>query len=185
MYSQENPIVQLYKEPLYKKIQENSDIKRTEVNRSCGDSVTLYLSFDSTQANGSPEQFNNLAPIDVSNNLSNSWSKELIGSKKLNDWDSDSDSQGYHVISQVSFQGEGCSLSLSSAELMCRLVHGKTQAEAVFLARGFLHFLKSNPEEPLRDGMPQEFAYYNDLRSYPMRQKCAAMAWEILLSVMT
>ena len=137
MYSQDNPILQLYKQPLHKEIIKNPTFERTEVNRSCGDSITLFVSLDSSTQR----------------------------------------------VSQVSFQGDGCSLSLSSAELLCRLVSGKTESEAASLAHSFLDFLKSDPSVPMPNHLPREFGYYNDLRSFPMRQKCAAMAWEILVSV--
>jgi nitrogen fixation NifU-like protein len=169
MYSQDNPILQLYKQPLFRRTLDNPTFERTEVNRSCGDSITLYVSIDSSDHTEHTDQLTNSHP-----GQSVAKTKTDVPLNKL---------YQNSIVTQVSFQGEGCSLSLSSAELLCRLVSGKTGFEAVSLARSFLDFLKTDPSVHMPDHIPVEFGFYNELRSYPMRQKCASMAWEILISM--
>lgn len=83
-------------------------------------------------------------------------------------------------VSEAGFHGEGCSLCLSSAELACRLILGKTTPDVLELARSFEAYLARDFESPGIPGMPAEFEWYSDLRRFPMRQKCALMVWSLL-----
>jgi nitrogen fixation NifU-like protein len=128
--------MEMYRNPQYRGVLEDYNRSSTEINRSCGDSVTLYLRVDP---------------------------------------------QG--IVEELRFEGEGCSLSQSSAELACRLARGLDCTRATTLAQSFIRFLLTEHDNPVEPGLPEEFSLYNDLRKYPMRQKCALMAWEILESL--
>src|SRR5690348_10181384 len=75
------------------------------------------------------------------------------------------------------FDGEGCSISLSSASMMTDAIKGKTLEEAVEMADKFSSLMK---------GEPVEFNDYEDIEAlsgvnrFPARIKCATLAWNAL-----
>jgi nitrogen fixation NifU-like protein len=86
------------------------------------------------------------------------------------------------IIKKASFSGDGCSVSQSSAEIMCSVIEGRSIDEAKAVARWFLNlFQDANANEQIwDDDLIMQLKAYLILKDYPMRQKCARMAWEIL-----
>jgi nitrogen fixation protein NifU and related proteins len=82
------------------------------------------------------------------------------------------------VIREVAFQGSGCAISTASASLMTEAVKGKTVAEARELFAGFHHLLTGGPGQA-GDDLGQ-LAVFGGVREYPMRVKCATLAWHTL-----
>jgi nitrogen fixation NifU-like protein len=84
------------------------------------------------------------------------------------------------VISDVSFQGSGCAISKASASLMTESVKGKTIAEAESLRERFHQMITAPPETPLPD--LGKLTVLAGVRQFPMRVKCASLAWHTLRS---
>ena len=80
-------------------------------------------------------------------------------------------------ISDVAFQGRGCAVSKASASMLTTAVQGKTVAEARELFAGFHGLLTGVPVPGARLGKLEVFA---GLAAYPMRVKCATLAWHAM-----
>ncbi|MBI4220175.1 MAG: SUF system NifU family Fe-S cluster assembly protein [Chloroflexi bacterium] len=83
-------------------------------------------------------------------------------------------------IAGVSVAGRGCSISQSSGSLMGELIRGKTIAEAQ-AARGLFRALMTG--QALSDEQMREIGDLEALqgvRKYPVRIKCALLAWVAL-----
>ncbi len=86
------------------------------------------------------------------------------------------------VIEEVSFEGQGCAISTASASLMTEVMVGKTleQAETLF---GSFHALATGEGELEAEGFEDDMDRLEVLagvRDYPVRVKCATLAWHTL-----
>jgi len=82
-------------------------------------------------------------------------------------------------ISDLSFEGSGCAISVASASLMSEALKGKTvvQAEQLFEK---MHALLTI-EDQSRDLEPLgKLAALSGVREYPSRVKCATLCWHTL-----
>lgn len=85
------------------------------------------------------------------------------------------------VIRDIRFDGSGCAISKASASLMTEAVKGKTLAEAEVLFDGFHELLTGDPS--VRGEAPAELgklAVFEGVREFPVRVKCATLAWHTL-----
>ena len=86
-------------------------------------------------------------------------------------------------IEDVAFQGSGCAISTASASIMTEMLKGKTvdQANALFSRFQAMVTGKSSPGDAAREDADvdvlQAFEHVSD---YPMRVKCATLAWHTL-----
>jgi nitrogen fixation NifU-like protein len=82
------------------------------------------------------------------------------------------------VVRDVKFSGEGCAISTASASLMTESIKGKTVEEAHALFKTFHALVMGEDEgEPVPLGKLEAFA---GVREFPMRVKCATLAWHTL-----
>ena len=81
-------------------------------------------------------------------------------------------------IAAVSFQGQGCSISQSSASMMTEALTGKTVDEAEELATHFRGMM-AGETEPDEDEFGDLIALKGVVK-YPIRIKCAILAWDVL-----
>ena len=81
-------------------------------------------------------------------------------------------------IAEVAFEGAGCAISTASASLMTEAVRGKTVEEVHELFHRF-HDLMTGKAEPGAAGLGKLEAL-GGVREYPMRVKCATLAWHTL-----
>ena len=88
-------------------------------------------------------------------------------------------------VEDVAFEGRGCAISMASASMMTEIVQGKTEQEARALFDRFHDFVTG------RDAI--EAAYNDDLeklvvlsgvKQFPMRVKCATLAWHTMTAAM-
>ena len=81
-------------------------------------------------------------------------------------------------IRDVSFQGSGCAISKASASMMTQAVKGKSTEEAEQLFEKFHHVVTGkNGAESEQLGKLAAFAGVSE---YPVRVKCATLAWHAL-----
>jgi nitrogen fixation NifU-like protein len=80
------------------------------------------------------------------------------------------------VIRDVGFEGAGCAISTASCSLMTEAVKGKSIAQAKQLFGG-VHRLLAGDGQAENVG---KLAILAGVRSYPMRVKCATLAWHVL-----
>ncbi len=86
------------------------------------------------------------------------------------------------VVRNVGFQGAGCAISTASASMMTEALKGKTEAEAEELFSAFHSLVtgKSEPATEARVGQIGKLAVFAGVRDYPVRVKCATLAWHTL-----
>lgn len=88
------------------------------------------------------------------------------------------------VVTDIKFHGDGCAISKASASLMTAHVKGRT-ASQVQQAFDSFHTLvtsdASSPEAAVALGKLSAFA---GVREFPMRVKCATLAWHTLRAAM-
>lgn len=88
------------------------------------------------------------------------------------------------VIEEVTFQGNGCAIAKASASLMTTLLQGKTVEEARALFEKFHAMVTSEPGSPLPDEDLGRLMVFSGVREYPVRIKCATLAWHTLLAAL-
>ena len=81
-------------------------------------------------------------------------------------------------VLEVSFVGQGCSISQSSASMMTEAVSGKTVEQVEALASDVRAML-AGELEPDEDTFG-ELVALNGVVKYPIRVKCAVLAWDVL-----
>src|SRR5262245_1589237 len=81
------------------------------------------------------------------------------------------------AIKDIGFQGSGCAISKASASLMTENVKGKTQKETELLYEKIKNILDEG-------GMPSselgDLTALSGVHEFPVRIKCATLAWETL-----
>jgi len=81
------------------------------------------------------------------------------------------------IVRAVSFEGHGCAISKASASVMTTLVKGRRREEVEELFQAFQEMLKSNPSTPLDAEKLGKLKVFSGVREYPVRIKCATLAW--------
>jgi nitrogen fixation NifU-like protein len=81
------------------------------------------------------------------------------------------------TVADVSYEGEGCSISQASASVMTDLVIGRSVEDAMTLEREFLALMQSRGTvEPDEDVLEDAVAFAG-VSKYPARVKCALLGW--------
>jgi nitrogen fixation protein NifU and related proteins len=80
------------------------------------------------------------------------------------------------AVRDVGFQGSGCAISTASASLMTEAVKGKPVGEVIRLFEAFHALLTTGGAN---EDMGK-LAVFAGVREYPMRVKCATLAWHTL-----
>ncbi|HTY61584.1 MAG TPA: SUF system NifU family Fe-S cluster assembly protein [Acidobacteriota bacterium] len=84
------------------------------------------------------------------------------------------------VVRDIGFVGTGCAISIASASMMTENLKGKTEAEARAVFERFDQLLTHSTENITDfDGMGN-LAAFSGLRAYPVRAKCARLAWHTM-----
>ena len=81
------------------------------------------------------------------------------------------------VVTDVSYDGQGCSISQASTSVMTDLVIGRGVDEALQTSEAFLALMQSRGQlEPDEDVLEDGIAFAGVSR-YPARVKCALLGW--------
>ncbi len=87
------------------------------------------------------------------------------------------------VIEDITFQGKGCAISKASASLMTSILKGKTVEEARALFEEFHDLVTKEDYLPDFDKLGK-LAVFAGVRAFPVRVKCASLAWHTLLQAL-
>ena len=90
-------------------------------------------------------------------------------------------------VEDISFEGSGCAISMASASIMTDLMKEKKEIEVKELVDDFLEMIKQNPElksKILGENEKTKLMSLSGVKKYPMRVKCATMAWHTLTAAM-
>jgi nitrogen fixation NifU-like protein len=89
------------------------------------------------------------------------------------------------LIQEVRFEGQGCAISTASASLMTQAVKGKPVEEALQDVMRLTKGLTSDPGEfSALAEKHDEVAALSGVRDYPVRIKCATLAWHTLAAAL-
>ena len=87
-------------------------------------------------------------------------------------------------ITDIAFEGKGCAISQASASLMTDMLAGRTVAEAEKLMEGFLHLVKGEDAAGLSEDDRERLNVMAGVSAFPMRVKCATLAWHTMKSAL-
>ena len=90
-------------------------------------------------------------------------------------------------IKNLSFEGEGCAISLASASILTDLLKDKDLTFTKKIIEDFLNMLKNKTGITLNSLSEDQITTINSLsgvQEFPMRVKCATMAWHTVLSAL-
>ena len=88
-------------------------------------------------------------------------------------------------VEDISFEGEGCAISMASASIMTDMIKGKEKNEVKEIISDFLEMIKEKDEiktNLLKDDEKTKLMCLSGVKQYPMRVKCATLSWHTLTS---
>ena len=90
------------------------------------------------------------------------------------------------VIRDLAFEGKGCAISIASASLMTEVLNGKSEVEAKALFERFHGMCTTGSDlgGDLDDEELERLQVLSGVRQFPMRVKCATLAWHTLNAAM-
>ncbi len=83
------------------------------------------------------------------------------------------------VVDDVSFEGNGCAISMASASLMTEAIKGRTADAVRGLFDRFHHLVTVDDGDADLDAL-DKLAVFAGVREFPVRVKCATLAWHTL-----
>ena len=88
-------------------------------------------------------------------------------------------------VQDISFEGQGCAISMASASIMTDLVKGKEEYEVKEIVKDFLEMIKEKDQLNniiLDENEKTKLMCLSGVKKYPMRVKCATLSWHTLTS---
>ena len=86
-------------------------------------------------------------------------------------------------VEDISFEGQGCAISMASASIMTDLVKGKEENDVKEIISDFLDMIKEKDKVKtnlLKDDEKTKLMCLSGVKQYPMRVKCATLSWHTL-----
>ena len=84
------------------------------------------------------------------------------------------------ALRDVSYQGEGCSISQASTSVMTDLVIGRDAATAMARYADFQAMMESGGRAEPDEDLLEDAIAFNGVARFPGRVKCAMLAWSAL-----
>ncbi|MBI4861034.1 MAG: SUF system NifU family Fe-S cluster assembly protein [Candidatus Riflebacteria bacterium] len=88
------------------------------------------------------------------------------------------------TIADIRTQGRGCSISLASASMMTEAVKGRTVERAKELIETFKRLMSGGLPSSALPVELEELEALEGVRSFPVRIKCALLAWTTLVEAL-
>ena len=91
-------------------------------------------------------------------------------------------------VEDISFEGQGCAISMASASIMTDLVKGKEEFEVKEIVNDFLDMIKEKDQlnnNILHEDDKTKLMCLSGVKQYPMRVKCATLSWHTLTSAIS
>ena len=90
------------------------------------------------------------------------------------------------VIQDIGFEGQGCAISTASASLMTEALKGKSEAEAAALFDAIHDLLTDQVTDNSDEAADRlgKLMVLGGVKEYPMRVKCATLAWHTLAAAL-
>ena len=90
-------------------------------------------------------------------------------------------------VMDMSFEGEGCAISLASASILTETLKGKDLSFTKKVSEDFLNMVKNKSKITLNSLTEDQITTITSLsgvQQFPMRVKCATMVWHTFLSAL-
>ena len=87
-------------------------------------------------------------------------------------------------VEDISFEGEGCAISMASASIMTETIKGKEFNIAKKILENFLNMLKEGSKLSINSLSQDEnttMMSLSGVKQFPMRVKCATLAWHTFM----
>ena len=88
-------------------------------------------------------------------------------------------------VENLTFEGSGCAISMASTSIMTELVKGKHLEATKKITNAFLNMIKNTNEiqsDDIDEDQKTKIMSLSGVKQYPMRVKCATLAWHTLTS---
>ncbi len=80
-------------------------------------------------------------------------------------------------VVDVSYEGQGCSISQAATSVLTELVVGRTVPDALAVQEEFLRLMQSKGEAEPDEEVLQDAVAFAGVSRYPSRIKCALLGW--------
>ena len=90
-------------------------------------------------------------------------------------------------VIDMSFEGEGCAISLASASILTETLKGKDLSFTKKVSEDFLNMVKNKTKitvNSLTEDQITTITSLSGVQQFPMRVKCATMVWHTFLSAL-
>ena len=88
------------------------------------------------------------------------------------------------TIKDIAFEGSGCAICTASSSVMTELIKGKTEAAAEKIFGRFHDLVTSDPDSEVDVEALGKLAIFAGVREFPLRIKCATLAWHTMRSAL-
>ena len=78
------------------------------------------------------------------------------------------------IVLDACFEGVACTISLSSTDIMCDLMKGKTKERALYMIEQYHHMIH---EEPFDEDILEEAIVFINTSKQAARIRCATIGW--------
>ena len=88
-------------------------------------------------------------------------------------------------VEDLTFEGDGCAISLASASIMTELIRRKSINDAKEIINAFLNMIKNTSKiqsNHLDEDQKTKLMSLSGIKQFPMRVKCATLSWHTLIS---
>jgi nitrogen fixation NifU-like protein len=85
--------------------------------------------------------------------------------------------EGEPKVADVSYEGQGCSISKASTSVLTDLVVGKSVSDALAVQAEFLRLMQSKGEVEPDEEVLEDAVAFAGVARYPSRIKCALLGW--------
>jgi nitrogen fixation NifU-like protein len=82
-----------------------------------------------------------------------------------------------HKITDISYEGMGCSISQASASVLHELLTGRTVEEAMTRVNSFTEMVGSRGQIQPDETLLEDAVAFAGVAKYPARVKCALLSW--------
>ena len=80
-------------------------------------------------------------------------------------------------VAELTWDGQGCSISQASISIMSDLMIGKSKAEATRLLDAFTEMMQSKGQDQGDENLLEDGVALSGVSKYPARIKCALLGW--------
>ena len=84
------------------------------------------------------------------------------------------------IVKDIAFLGAGCAISTASASMMTESLKGKTESEAREIFERFNRLVNNHSDSSPDPATMGTLAVFSGVREYPVRVKCATLAWHAM-----